>query len=89
MKETLYTIGKIGLSTNGNWFVNYTGDVPEQGGLEFKTGQLFFKDLKDALYFLTEQTLQYEEEYRKMVENKVKETPEKHTCEHPDCEGSK
>lgn len=70
IKETLYTIGKIGLSTNGMWFVNYTGDVPEQGGLEFKTGQLFFKDLKDALYFLTEQTLKHEEEYKKLVEKK-------------------
>lgn len=72
MKETLYTIGKVGLSTNGMWFVNYTGEVPEQGGMEFKTGQLFFKDLATALEFLTEQTLKHENEYRELAKKKMR-----------------
>lgn len=108
VKDKLYSISSIGLSTSGQWFVNYTGDVPEQGGIEFKAGQVFFEFLPDALNFLSEQALQHEIKYRELIKKRIKsevnindpanalkvskmikEFNNRHTCEHPDCKGSK
>ena len=70
MDKVNYSIANIGLSTDGTWFVTYLGNVPEQGGIEFKNGQLYFHSLSDACEFLKQQVLQHEEKYKELVEKK-------------------
>lgn len=66
-----YVISAIGLCTDGTWFVDYVGNVPEQGGIEFKPGQIYFESLPDAVDFLKSEILMHEERYKEMVKKKL------------------
>lgn len=47
-----YIVAQIGTSTDGQWTITYYGDVPEQGGLSLRKGEITFVTLEDALTFL-------------------------------------
>ncbi len=65
-----YIVATIGLDKSSIWTVSYYGDVPEQGGLELKRGQLSFTTLEGALTFLDrelrKQSGMYEKKIREM-----------------------
>lgn len=66
----LYQIASIGLTDENKWGVTYFGSVPEQGGLEFKRGQVFFETFESALDFMRYQITQHVSEYEKLIQNK-------------------
>jgi len=48
----IYEVASVAIDADGKWIVTYFGDVPEQGGIELKRGQLTFFNVEDACTFL-------------------------------------
>ncbi len=67
----IYQVAAIALDAEGRWTVTYHGDVPEQGGIERKTGQLTFIKLEDALTFLNRELAKQKEYYLELINNKT------------------
>jgi hypothetical protein len=67
----IYQVASIAIDAEGRWTVTYFGDVPEQGGLELKTGQLTFISLNDALTFLNRELEKQKTLYLDLIAKKA------------------
>lgn len=71
--KTPFRLTDISLDEDGVYYVRYTGDVPEQGGIHWGEAEVRLHSLEEALAFIEAIFVTYGERYKEEISKRTKE----------------